>query len=418
MKPQQSDVLILGAGVIGLAAALALLQRGASVRLLDRGAPGSGASHGNCGTITPSHSEPLFMPGRVGQVLRWMARRDAPFYVSPRPEPERLRWLLGFARRCNWHDFEHAAHARAALLGYSRQRLPHWVADEGLHCGLAESGTLYVFRSRKAMDGNAWHRELLQRLDIPVQRKSADEVAAMEPALRSGMAGGEFHPSDAHLRPDRLVAELARRVRERGGVIEQGADVTSFTLDDGRISAAHTSDGVFQGERVLLALGAWTPRLAKSLELRLPMQPGKGYSITTSRPPICPARPVTLFEDSVCVTSWDGGFRLGSTMEFSGYSAGLNRMRLDAIKRGAARYLRHPHGAEMQEEWWGWRPMCVDELPLIGPSSRWRNLSLATGHGMMGVSMAVATAELVAADFAGAQPPVDPAPYRPARFNL
>lgn len=418
MGESRDDVVVLGAGVIGLSCALALRKRGARVRVLERGAPGCGASHGNCGTITPSHSDPLFMPGMVGQSLRWMWRRDAPFFVSPKPDLQRLRWLLGFARRCNWRDFERVARARGELLRYSRQRLADWIAAEGLACEFVEGGTLCVYRSAAARAAHAWHGDLLQRLGMAVERLSGEAVAAMEPALRPGMAGGEWHPGDAQLRPDRLVAELARRLRELGGVIEQGVLVTSFERDGSRIRGVRANGATFRGEQVVLALGAWTPRLARQLRLHLPMQPGKGYSLTSNRPEQCPSRPLTLYEDSVCVTAWSDGFRLGSTMELSGYTSGLNRLRLEAIKRGAERYLRQPMGTRLQEEWWGWRPMCVDELPLIGPSSRWPNLYLATGHGMMGVSMATGTAELAAADLAGGPPPMDPTPYRPARFGV
>ncbi len=418
MKSKHCDVLILGAGVIGLSSALALLKRGASVRLLDRGTPGSGSSHGNCGTITPSHAEPLFMPGMVGKALRWMLKRDAPFYVSPKPDLDRLRWLFGFARRCNWRDFEYAAEARAAILQRSRQLTGSLVAEAAIDCAFAEDGTLYVYRDAAALKADAWHADLLDRLGIEVQRLGGAEVEAMEPALLPGVAGGELHPGDAHLRPNRFVAGLERLVREAGGIIEIETSVTALRRNDGRIAAVLSDRGEFSAEHVVLALGAWSPQLARQLRLRLPMQPGKGYSLTTSRPQLCPRRPLTLHEDSVCVTFWDDGFRLGSTMEFSGYAEGVNRLRLDALKRGARRYLHQPWGAELKEEWWGWRPMCVDELPLIGPSTNWSNLYYATAHGMMGMSMSLATAELVAADLAGGAAELDPAPYRPARFGL
>jgi D-amino-acid dehydrogenase len=127
---------------------------------------------------------------------------------------------------------------------------------------------------------------------------------------------------------------------------------------------------------------------------------------------------VVLREPGVCVTTWPSGFRLGSTMEFAGYDSSLNRTRLDALRRGARAYLRAPFGDQLQEEWWGWRPMCVDEVPLIGASTRWDNLLLATGHGMLGVSMSAATGELVASSIGGTKPVIDPAPYLPARFGL
>ncbi|MFZ0871950.1 MAG: FAD-dependent oxidoreductase [Rhodanobacter sp.] len=419
MDASNSDILILGGGVVGLSCALYLLKAGASVRVLEQGTPGCGSSHGNCGTITPSHAPPLAMPGMIGVALRSMLTADAPLYLNPRPDGPRLRWLLGFARHCNWRDFDRATVARSAILSRSRQLLGDLIRDDTLDCEFTEEGQLYVYRTaKKQADDERHHAAVLDRLGIEVQRLRGDDVEAMEPALKPGVVGGLFHPGDARLRPDRYVAELARRVRELGGVIETGARIENFTTDNGRISQVHSSRGTFQGDRVVLALGAWSPLLGKALGLRLPMQPGKGYSLTYSRPARAPKHALVLREAAVCVTTWDSGYRLGSTMEFSGYAEGLNRTRIDALRRGAADGLHEPEGPQLQEEWWGWRPMSVDEVPIIGPSTRWSNLLLATAHGMLGVSMSAATGELIASMLGGPVSPVDAAPFAPARFGL
>lgn len=419
MNASRDDVLILGGGVIGLACALYLLKAGARVRVLEQGTPGCGSSHGNCGTITPSHAPPLAMPGVISLGLRSMFSAAAPLYISPRFDGPRLRWLLGFARHCNWRDFAAATTARAAILQRSRRLLAELVHEEELDCEFVEAGELYVYRTeRRRMADERDHVAVLQRCGIDVQCLRGEEVEAMEPALKPGVVGGLLHPGDARLRPDRYAAELARRVVELGGVIESGARIERFGTSDRRLTEVHSSRGVFRGDRVVLALGAWSPLLGKSLGLRLPMQPGKGYSLTYSRPLQAPRHALVLREASVCVTTWDSGYRLGSTMEFSGYSEGINHTRLNALRRGAATCLHEPEGPELQEAWWGWRPMSVDEVPIIGPSTRWSNLLLATAHGMLGVSMSAATGELVASMLAGAPPPIDATPYAPARFNL
>lgn len=420
MHATHSDVLILGGGVIGLASALYLLKAGVSVRVLEQGTPGCGSSHGNCGTITPSHATPLNMPGTLGIALHSLFHADAPLYLNPRPDFERLRWLLGFARRCTWAEFERGARVRAAILLHSRKLLEQLVREESLACEFAPSGELYVYRTNQAMLADERHHAaLLDRLGMEVQRLDGAEVEAAEPALKPGVAGGLLHPGDAQLRPDTYTAELARRVRELGGTIETGARIADFATGDKRIDQVQTTAGTFSGERVLLALGAWTPLLASRLGLRVPIQPGKGYSLTYTRPALAPRRhSLVLRERSVCVTTWDSGYRLGSTMEFSGYAEGLNPLRLQALQRGAAEYLHEPEGPQLLEQWWGWRPMSVDEVPIIGPSTRWSNLSLATAHGMLGVSMSAATGELVAAQLTGASPAIDPVPYAPARFGL
>jgi D-amino-acid dehydrogenase len=419
MDASNSDILILGGGVVGLSCALYLLKAGASVRVLEQGTPGCGSSHGNCGTITPSHAPPLAMPGMIGVALRSMLTADAPLYLNPRPDGPRLRWLLGFARHCNWRDFDRATTARSAILQRSRQLLVELIRDDKLDCEFSEEGQLYVYRTlKKQADDERHHAAVLDRLGIEVRRLRGDDVEAMEPALKPGVVGGLFHPGDARLRPDRYVAELARRVRELGGVIETGARIESFTRDNGRISQVQSSRGTFQADRVVLALGAWSPLLGKALGLRLPMQPGKGYSLTYSRPALAPKHALVLREAAVCVTTWESGYRLGSTMEFSGYAEGLNRTRIDALRRGAANGLHEPEGPQLLEEWWGWRPMSVDEVPIIGPSTRWSNLLLATAHGMLGVSMSTATGELIASMLGGPASPVDATPFAPARFGL
>jgi len=418
MESTRDEVLILGGGVIGLACALYLLKAGASVRVLEQGTPGCGSSHGNCGTITPSHAPPLAMPGMIGVALRSIFHADAPLHLNPRMDGARLRWLLGFARHCNWRDFHAATRARLAILQRSRRLLAELVRDEKLECEFAEQGTLLVYRTARLQKADAKKHAVLESLGIEVQRLSGEQVEAMEPALKPGVAGGLLQPQDASLRPDRYAAELARRVVELGGVIESGARIEGFQTASARITGVNTSHGTFRAQRVVLALGAWSPLLARQLDLHLPMQPGKGYSLTYNRPALAPRRALTLCEPSVCVTTWGGGYRLGSTMEFSGYREGLNRPRLDALRRGASAFLREPEGGQLLEEWWGWRPMSVDEVPIIGASTRWANLWLATAHGMLGVSMSAATGELVAALLAGTPSAIDARPYAPARFGL
>lgn len=168
---------------------------------------------------------------------------------------------------------------------------------------------------------------------------------------------------------------------------------------------------------MVLALGAWSPLLARQLGLKIPIQPGKGYSITYSRPSLAPVTPMVLKERSVCVTSWASGYRLGSTMEFAGYDASLNRVRLDALVRGAAEYLHEPTGPTVHEEWYGWRPMTPDDLPILGRVPTLSNLAMATGHGMLGVSLSAITGVLIADLLAGRASSLDLAPYAPTRFR-
>lgn len=420
MQPAQTegdDVLVIGGGVIGLSVALALLRAGRSVRVLERSHVGAGASHGNCGTLTPSHAPPLAAPGVLRKAVRWMRKPDAPLYIRPRLDPALWAWLLHFAARCNVRDWQSSTRHRASLLNASQSLLRELIAREGLQCEYAQTGLTYVFREASLLQEYLDELPALQSMGIANEVIDGARLESQEPALKSGVAGGITFPDDCHLRPDRYLAELQRCVEALGGVIECGVELCRVETSAGQVCAIHTLQGRRAARDVVLATGAWSPLFARNLGLRLPIQPGKGYSITWSRPPLVPSRPLVLKERSVCVTTWESGFRLGSTMEFSGYDRSLNRVRLDALIRGAGEYLHTPVGEELREEWYGWRPMTWDDLPLLGAVPDRRGLWLACGHGMMGVSMSAVTGHLLADLICGRTPVVDPTPFDPTRFS-
>ena len=415
---RDADCLVVGAGVAGLATALALLRDGRGVLVIDAGRIGGGASHGNCGTLTPSHAPPLAAPGTIGRALKWMLVPDAPLYVPPRFDPALWRWLLGFAMRCNHRDWLASARAKSALLNDSRQRIADWVREYDLQCEFMESGEDYVFHDPCAMEHELRDLPLLREFGIEAEVIDGPDYQRQEPALKPGVTGAIRFGGDAALRPDRYVAELARAVRERGGVIVEHCALQSLDAAADGVRAI-TAQGVVHARDAVVATGAWSPTIARAIGLpwlRKAIQPGKGYSMTYSAPAVVPKRPLTLREVSVCVTAWGSGFRLGSTMEFSGYDTTLNERRLGALERGARKYLHHPVGAELRERWFGWRPMSRDDIPLIGRAPGHSNLWLATGHGMMGVGMSAGTGQMLADLMGGRTPVVAPAPFDPARF--
>lgn len=414
---QRTDVLILGAGVIGLSCAWQLLQAGRSVRVIDRIGPGAGSSHGNCGTLTPSHAPPLAEPGVIAKAMRWMLQDDAPLYIKPRWDPALWSWLLRFARQCRSDRADTVTRHRAAILLQSRQVLDEFLSQTGIDCENRNDGLLYAFRDTASLTSYAGLPAQLKPFGLDARLLSRAEVLAMEPALRPEVVGGLLHSQDGHLRPDRLIDGLAEKVRQLGGIIDAPAEIIGFERRVDRIEAVWLRDGRrLRAAQIVCALGAWSPQLFRQLSIHLPIQPGKGYSITYSRPELCPQRPLVLKERSVCVTSWASGYRLGSTMEFAGYDESLNERRLGALERAAREYLIEPIGATVQERWYGWRPMTPDDLPLIGPVPGLQGIWLATGHGMLGVSMSAATGLMVRQMLLGQPADLDPAPFSPKRF--
>ncbi len=417
MAEPLDDVLVVGGGVIGLACAQALADAGRVVRVLERNRIGAATSRGNCGTLTPSHSLPLAAPGMIRKALGWMLKPDAPFLVRPRFDPALWAWLLRFAARCNARTFRAAVAPKAALLSASQALLEDLVTRHGLDCGYRRDGMLYVYRQASGFEAALQSHNLLREHGIAVEEWSAVRAETEEPALREGVAGALFFPGDGHLRPERYTAELARVACAHAAVIEEGVNITSMQREGAHWLVESADGRRWRAREVLLATGPWAARMARDLDLRLPIVPGKGYSITYERPALVPRRPLVLRDHSVCVTAWEDGFRLGSTMEFTGYDDRLTAARLDALKRGAAAVLREPLGPSLREEWFGWRPMTWDDLPVLGAVPGRPGLWLAVGHGMMGVAMSAVTGRLLADLVTGRAPVIDPTPYRIERFG-
>lgn len=416
MLGAREDVIVVGAGAIGLAAALALRAQGRQVRVIDRGRIGAATSHGNCGTVTPSHAPPLAAPGVPLRALRWMLDPRAPLYVRTRLDPVLWRWLLQFGARCNARDWLQSTRARGALLNDSRLRLADWVHAHALECEFDTRGLDYVFGDARNFDHYAAECEALNRQGIATACIDGAGYARANPAFHDCLAGAIHFPGDAQLRPDRYTAELARILRAQGVVIDEQKDVQGFS-DDAQGVRVQVGGQALRARELVLATGPWSRDWARQLDLRVPIQPGKGYSLTWSRPAQVPQRPVVLKDHSVFVIAWREALRLGGTMEFAGADPQLRMGRLQALQQAADHYLRAPRGAQLQEQWCGWRPMSVDDVPLIGRAPAHPHVWLAAGHGMLGISMSAGTGQLIADLVCGRTPAIDPAPYRPERFR-
>lgn len=411
-------VVVVGGGVIGAASAYYLVRDGWKVTVVDRGAFGRGCSHANCGYVCPSHVLPMAGPGAVWQGLKALLSRNAPLKIHPRLDPALWGWLWRFARRCNRPDALEAGRGIQALLLSSRRLYEELLSDEGIECEWDAQGLLIVFRSSGAFEHYAETTELLGReFGVRAIQLSGSALTEREPALRSGLPGAWLYEGDAHLRPDRLMGELRRVLLSRGVEIREHCEARSIARKDGRGRALVVAGGEIEGDAFVVATGALAPEWGGELGCRLPIQPGKGYSITMPRPARCPSFPMIFEEDRVAVTPFRSGYRLGSTMEFAGYDASLDPRRLDLLTNAARTYLHEPGAEPVEERWYGFRPMTPDSLPIIGRSPALPNLWIAAGHNMLGLSMAPATGRLVAELLSARPPHIDQMPYAATRFR-
>jgi D-amino-acid dehydrogenase len=414
------EVLVIGGGISGVSCAYHLARAGVQVALVEEDRIGGriASSYGNMGLLVPSHALPVAAPGVVRKGLRWLLNPESPLYIKPRWDRDLLRWLWRFRAAAT-----HKRNVAAAPLLYALQKASvELYRDLGVEFGraadLEHTGALYVLRDAAAWREMQKEVQLVRAAGADAALLTADEVHARAPALKAGVVGGVFYREDARVVPDQLVRALANSATEAGATLHEGVTVFDVLRDADRVREVRTSAGTLTPRQVVLAAGAWSPALAASLGLRIPIQPAKGYSITVERPAVCPPLPTHLHEAKVVVSPMGAGrMRVGGTLELAGLDRSVNQRRVAAILRALPRYYDGMEDLRILEIWRGLRPLTADTLPIVGRSSAVQNLLLATGHGMIGVSMGAITGHLIAKLVAGDPPGYDLSLLSPDRFD-
>jgi len=415
---KDESVIIVGAGIIGLSCAHYLAEAGFRVTVIDKDGVAKACSHGNCGYICPSHVLPLTEPGAISLALKSLFKPDAPFRVKPRVSPALWIWMLQFARRCTHRQMLAGGVPLKAILDSSMAEYRRLAADGTLDCEWKEKGLLYVFRTTKGMSGFAEADRLLtEHFGVSATRIEGRDLPDLDPALKPGLAGAFNYPNDTHVRPDVLTRNWASNLLGRGVDIVTECELKAVEKRDGKAVRLSTSRGEMTADKFVIAAGALSAKWGAELQCRIPIEPGKGYSVTMKRPKICPERPMLFPEHKVGVTPFDQGYRLGSMMEFAGFDESVHERRIQQLRTSAEPYLVEPHTDEVEEKWYGWRPMTWDSLPIIGRAPRLENVWLATGHNMLGLSLGPATGRLIAEMIQGRDTHIDSAEFSPARFG-
>lgn len=418
MRNGSDTVVVVGGGLIGCFAAFYLSKFGRSVVLIERDRLGSGASRGNCGYICPSHALPLSGPGVIRKTLPKLFQRDGALSIPPRWDPHLWRWLWQFRSQCTEPARLRAAEARVALLRSSRELYDQLFEEGVLNAEHQRRGLLTVYRTEAEFESFATTADMLLReFGVETTAFAGDEVTAFEPSLKPGLGGGWLYPNDSHVRPDRMIDSLRSMLIESGVEIREVEPLSGIRTEASGLRSVEIESGEIECESVVLATGAEAAKWSRTLGCRVPIQPGKGYSITMGRLPHQPRVPMIFEESHVAVTPFETGFRIGSTMEFAGYDRTLNPSRLDLLRRSARMHLIDSIPDDRSDEWCGWRPMSVDGLPLIGAVPAAANVYLASGNGMIGLATAPATGKLVAELVCGEPPHVSAKPYEATRFG-
>ncbi len=389
--------VIVGGGVIGLCTAYYLAERGERVTVCDRGAENDpGCSYGNAGMITPSHFVPLAAPGAIRLALKWMWNPESPFYMKPRLDRRLIEWAWKFRRAAT---VEHVLRSSPLLLDLnlaSRSCFMQFGREWGNDFFLEEKGIVMVCNTEEGLEHELATAEMSRELGLAVEILDAGQLIRMEPDIRMSVAGGIYFPKDAYLAPWKFMSALIRRVRDRG--VELLWNRAASLRNDGK-----RVQGDIAADEYIICGGAWSSAIARELELHLPMQAGKGYSLTLQRPRKKPRHAMILSEARVAVTPMGEALRFGGTMEITDTDLSINPSRVRGIIKAVPKYLPDFGADDFRDvqPWAGLRPCSPDGLPYIGRFSRYENLSVATGHAMMGLSLGPITGKLMAETLAG-----------------
>lgn len=411
------QVTVVGGGVVGLAASYFLRRQGFAVTLVERSGLGRGASLGNCGWITPSLSAPLPAPGLGRYALRSLGRADSPLFIEPRFDRDFIAWLWRFWRSCN--ERVHRAGLEATVrLNDRTMELYDQLAADGVEFSMWNRGLLYAFLDeRGAADELAKLRVLeANGFTLPATPLDGAEARELEPALSEDVRAAFLLQNDRHVDPETLTNGLAASLRESGAVIREGTEVTGFRRHGARVKAVQTTTGAIECDHVVIAAGAWAGEIARELGVHIPLEAGKGYSFQIE-PESAPRHPLYLSDAKIGVSPMEGSrVRVAGTMELSGINLRLNSRRIDAMAAYARKFFATWPDAEVAREWVGMRPVSADGLPIIGKAGRFDNVFLATGHNMLGVTLAPATGYYLAEFVASGEVPDTLRPFTPARF--
>ncbi len=414
---------IVGAGIIGLFSAYFLNKDGHEVSIIDQTDGQDGCSFGNAGMIVPSHFIPLAAPGMIEQGMKWMFDAESPFYIKPRLSLSLLSWGLNFMKMAKEKQVQKAMPVLRDLGLYSK-KLYHDLAQEGaLAMDYQEKGLLMLCKTQQALEEEMHTAELANQLGIKADVLDINQIYNLEKESTPAVNGGVYFSGDAHLNPNLLIKSLKSHLLAAGVKFSYQTSFTNYKARAGKISEIELTSpkGKYwlATDQLIMASGSWSEKNAALFNLKLPIQAGKGYSFNIEQNTGAFINtPTILVEARVAVTPLGSQVRFGGTMEIGGINKQINMNRVKGIvKAGNAYYPKQNLKLPPKEEiWYGLRPCSPDGLPYIGQSSQLTNLLIASGHAMMGLSLAPATGHLVADIIALKKPAIQSALLSPERF--
>jgi len=414
------NIIVIGGGIIGLSSAFYLQRSGHTVTVLDKDGFTDNCSYGNLGYVCPSHFIPLAAPGIVWQGIKWMFNSRSPFYVQPSLNISLIDWGLKFMRSATQKNVEDAAVPLKEIAVFSQEEYKQWENIAGFDMAFEQKGMLEMFKTEKVAHHAAATVETGKRLGLDVELVDAKGLQLLEPGTTINALGAINFKCDAHLYPDKLMASLKRYLTQQGVQLITG-ETSGFEKMNGRVSKVICGDVAYAADDVVIATGSWSRAIAAMLQTKIPLMPGRGYSFTLNNPMNKLNHPAILTEGRVAITPFEQGakMRYGGTMEVVNIKTPPRYHRVEGIIAAVKDFLPE-FKLEMPAKeniWFGYRPTSADGLPYIGKIKRYKNVTVATGHAMLGLSLGAGTGKLVAELVNNEQPGVDLKAFEVERFG-
>ena len=408
--------IIIGGGIIGLCTAYYLQKEGHEVTVIDQSAMEGGASYVNAGYISPSHIVPLSAPGVVKKGIQWMFDPSSPFYVKPRLETDFLRCAWAFNKSCTHKHVKRSIPVIRDIAVFSHELYEEIEKEPGFDFHFEKKGLLMLCKTEKMLEEEVKVAHLAKEVHLQSKVLNQEELRILEPAVSRDVIGATFYSCDSHTTPTEFMKNMKTHLLAAGVDIKANEKVLDVQIKNGAISKVMTSQGSYAADEYILAAGSWTGLVAKKLGMKLLLQAGKGYRINVERETNI-SLPAILAEAKAAVTPMNGFTRFAGTMEIAGINDAVNPVRVKAIAKAAHDYYEEVSitEVEMQNASSGLRPLSPDGVPYIGRTKKCSNLTIATGHAMMGWTMATGTGKLVAEIISENKTSLDLNPFSPDR---
>ncbi|PQJ22787.1 FAD-binding oxidoreductase [Tenacibaculum sp. SG-28] len=412
------EILIVGAGIIGLCSAYYLEKEGHKVTIIDKSNLSSGASYVNAGIITPSHIIPLAAPGVISKGIQWMLDSSSPFAIQPKLNTEFFRWLYLFKKAANAKKVATAIPILKDINLFSKELYEDLRTSKDFDFHFEKKGLLMYFKSERKGDQEWSIAQRAIQEGLQVTRLSSSEVKKIEPNAQLQVDGAIHYDCDAHSSPIEFMAKMKAYLQKKGVLFIEQTKAERFIKKGTKITGIETNEKCIQGDEIIVAGGAWTAQLIKTLGITIPIQPGKGYAIDTMQKTGITI-PSILTEAKVAVTPMRGFTRFAGTMEIGGYNTKIKLTKINGMVNTSESYFKNlklSH-TEIKKAQSGFRPCSPDGLPYLGRLSEYNNVTVATGHAMMGWSLAPATGKLISELLMDKQTSLNLSPFNVERYR-